>query len=156
MVEDAAERARGDDVHIELERFRGRGPAGVELVSEPALALVDVADHEPGARLGAALGDSESDVAEPDHGDRPLFERARREHALAAGANRGFDAQGRVRTGIARPALAAWKPDDVCGALGNHSHVAAGGADIFGGDVAAAEGLDRVGEVEQRRGSALG
>ncbi len=95
-------------------------------------------------------------MPETDYGDRPAVQRARREHPLAAGADRGLDTQRRERARIARPALPAREAGDVLGALRDHPHVAARGADVLGGDVAAAERLHRVGEVEQRRGPVLG
>jgi len=39
--------------------------------------------------------------------------------------------------------------------VGDHAHVPARGPDVLGRDVAAAQRLDRVGEVEQRRGPQL-
>ena len=77
------------------------------------------------------------------------------EHPLAAGPDGRLHAERGERARIAGTAHPAWQPGHVPGALRDHPHVAARGADVLGGDVAAAERLHRVGEVEQRGAAQL-
>lgn len=65
-----------------------------------------------------------------------------------AGTHRGEDAARGHRARVAAAAALVGQADHVGGALGDHRHVGRPGADVLGGDVAAAERLDRVAEVE--------
>ena len=77
----------------------------------------------------------------------------RPEGPLDRGQDGGLDAERGVGAGVARAAAGAREAGDVRGAPRDDGHVARRGPDVLGGDVAAVhERVDRVGEVEQRRG----
>ena len=127
----------------------GVGPGRAELVGERALALVDVGGHERGARLGEQPGELAADAAEPDDRDAAARQRGAAEGALAGDLHRALDAERGPRARVAGAAGLDGEAGDVVGRLGDHGHVAVGGADVLGRHVGAAERADGVAEVQQ-------
>ena len=152
LVEHAAERARREHVDVGEQRIRGRHPGhAVELGGERALALVDVGHDHPHAVGDEHAHELLADVAGADDRRGAAGERAGAEAVGDAGADRGMHAERRVRARVAEAAEALRQPDDVLGARGDQAHVGRRRADVLRRDVAAAEQLDGVGEVEQHR-----
>ena len=113
VVEQAAERARGEQVDVGAER-RGRvGPRRAELLRERALGRVDVGEHELGARLREQPRQPPADLAEADHRDAPARERRRAPRPLARDADGGGHAERGPRARVARAAAREGEAGDV-------------------------------------------
>ena len=154
-VEHGAERARRQHVDVRADGGLGIGPLRAELLGEPALALVDVRDHEPRPGGGEAAGERAADAAEPDDRDRAPVEVERAPDALAGHADRLLDAERGPRAGVAGASALDGEAGHVGGALRDHRHVGVGGPDVLGGPVAPAEDVDGVAEVQQRGAAQL-
>src|SRR5205823_4228058 len=76
--------------------------------------------------------------------------------ALATGADRVLDPEGREWAWVAGPAAAPRKTGHVLGSLRDHAHLPAGGAYVLGRYVAAADRVHGLREVEQCGVPALG
>ena len=88
-------------------------------------------------------------MPEADHAHASALERGRTKGALTRGADRRFDTECGERARVAGATPPAGEAGDVARPLGDDVHVAARGADILGGDVAALHRVDRVGEIKQ-------
>ena len=150
VVEDAAQRARRDDVDVGAQRGVGleprRRPARRRARGWPARRRrrrARAGGGEPRASVAA-------DVAEADHRDATAREVPRAPEALGRDADAGLDAERRPRARVAGAAALQRQPGDVVGALGDHRHVGVRGADVLRGHVAPADLGDAVAEVEQR------
>ena len=88
-------------------------------------------------------------MAEPEHDDAEAGQLRSAAPVGDAGADRGLDAHRRERARVAGAAAVGGQAGHVAGELGDHDHVLGPGADVLGGDVAAVERLDHLGEVEQ-------
>ena len=146
VVEDAAERARRDQVDLGGQRRQRVGPLRVQALGQLALGLVDVGDDELGAALVQQLGQAAADAAEADHGDAAPADVLGAVQALERRPDGDLAADRGPR---ARVAAARRQPGDVLGPGGDDLHVGLARADVLRGQVVPAERLDRVPEVLQ-------
>ena len=138
VVEQAPQRARDEHVDLRSQRLvRGSSSARRAAPRAPACARRD--RRRPGrAGARAALGDPRADVAEPDHADRADRAASGRAKARSHEARIAASTPSAVSgLGSPEPPRLRGEPGHVLGALGDDAHVAARGADVLGGDVAA-------------------
>ena len=107
------------------------------------------ASSERRPRRGEPAGQRAADVAEAEDRDPASGQVGRAEHPLARHADGGLHPQRGPRARIARAAAVEREPGDVARALRDDREVLVGRPHVLGGDVAPAELVDGVAEVEQ-------
>ena len=154
VVEDAAQRARREDVDGGEQRLaRARPSARRAARRRRACAASMSATSSFAPRRASSRASAQADVRRgPTTATLRPFSDVRAEGALDRGQRSRPRRRARSR-GSGRPSRRGRARGPVtCGVpRGDDRHVARRRPDVLGGDVAAAERVDRVGEVEQRR-----
>ena len=153
----AAERARREHVDLDRQRGGGRDPAGADRARRSRACPASTSETTSLAPARARRRATRAPTwPSPMHADAPSARATSLPNTRSQQARIAASTPSAVNgRGIAGAAPPAGQPGDVARARGDHTHVAARGTNVLGGDVGAGEQLDRVGEVEQHR-SALG
>src|SRR5690606_6342345 len=108
-----------------------------------------VGHYHLGPGFHEQLDEGASDFAHSLDDDLATFQVGSAPQVLGGGFGGGEQAAGRHRGGVARTPLCHRQADGPAGLAADQGHVGGGGADVLGGDVAAAQRIDQLPERPQ-------
>ncbi len=159
VVDDRAQRAGGEDVAGDRVDLGGVGGLGAEVADRPGdVVEVDVGDGQPHARLVEQAAELVADLAGALDDHVPPGQVVLLPQLLSDRVHPLEDAVGGIDGGVASTTVEDRATGDEAGLAGHQVHVRTEGADVLGGDVAAAQALDEatVGAQERLGLDALG